>query len=145
MESVEPEAWFRFPAGGVTHVAWQVGHIAVAEHYLTMLRIRGQRPEDGQLVPRTFSKCFGKGSVPTETASDYPSVEEIRSVFDAVHRRALDELAALPDESLDQKVDPPHPAFSTKLGALQFCPMHEMIHAGQIGLIRRLLGAEPLR
>ena len=33
----------------------------------------------------------------------------------------------------------------TKLGALFFCSVHEMMHAGQIGLLRRLLGKSPLR
>ena len=33
----------------------------------------------------------------------------------------------------------------TKFGALQHCSMQEMLHAGQIGLLRRLLGMTPVR
>lgn len=145
VDAVPAEAWFRQPAEGITHVAWQVGHLTVAEHFLTMSRIRGSQPEDERLIPPEFFTVFGKGSTPTPQASDYPPPAEIRSVFDAVHCRALEELAELPDDVLDEQVDPPHPAFSTKLGALSFCPMHEMLHAGQIGLLRRLLGGKPLR
>jgi uncharacterized damage-inducible protein DinB len=31
------------------------------------------------------------------------------------------------------------------MGALNFSADHEYLHAGQIGLLRRLLGKEPLR
>jgi hypothetical protein len=39
----------------------------------------------------------------------------------------------------------PYAGYPTKLGALLFCPLHEMIHAGQIGLLRRLMGKPPIR
>jgi hypothetical protein len=31
--------WFRQPPGGVSHVAWQVGHIAFSEYRLALWRI----------------------------------------------------------------------------------------------------------
>ena len=33
------DEWFRVPAGGVSHVAWQVGHIAFSEYRLALWRI----------------------------------------------------------------------------------------------------------
>jgi hypothetical protein len=46
-----PDAdWFRMPPGGVTHVAWQVGHLAFAEYRLALERIRGPRPDDANLL-----------------------------------------------------------------------------------------------
>ncbi len=145
LEGTDPEDWFRMPSGGVSHIAWQVGHIAAAEYYLTLKRIRGDRPEDAQLIPAEYLKLFGKGSTPQAEAEAYPSPAEIRTMFERVHQQALEEVTALPQGVLAERTDPPHPMFSTKLGALLFCPLHEMIHAGQIGLIRRLLGNEPLR
>jgi hypothetical protein len=38
----------------------------------------------------------------------------------------------------------PHPFAKTKLLALLWCANHEMLHAGQIGLLRRLLGCPPM-
>ena len=29
--------WFRQPSEGVTHIAWQIGHLTMAEYALTML------------------------------------------------------------------------------------------------------------
>jgi len=39
----------------------------------------------------------------------------------------------------------PYAVHANKLGGLIFCSHHEMLHAGQIGLLRRLLGKQPLR
>ena len=38
--------WFKMPAEGVTHLAWQVGHLASAEYFLCLTRVRGLKPED---------------------------------------------------------------------------------------------------
>jgi hypothetical protein len=56
--------WFRLPAGGVSHVAWQVGHIAFAEYRLALWRIRDERPDDGALFSPDFKRLFGVDSVP---------------------------------------------------------------------------------
>lgn len=145
LDGLDPEDWFRMPSEGVTHIAWQVGHVAVAQYYLTMVRVRGPQPEDGQMVPEEFMTLFGKGSTPQPGADSYPAPDQIRQAFDAVHRQAVDELGRLDDAVLDELTEPPHPMFSTKLEAVFFSPLHEMVHAGQIGLLRRLFGKEPLR
>lgn len=145
LDGLNPEDWFRMPTEGVTHIAWQVGHIALAEYYLALQRIRGKRPEDGELVSEEVMGLFGKGSTPKADADVYPSPDDIRQMFDRVHRQAVEELGNLQDAILDESIDPPHPMFSTKLEALRFCPQHEMLHAGQIGLLRRLAGNKPLR
>lgn len=138
--------WFRQPSDGVTHVAWQVGHLAVAQYGLALRRVRGELPEDVELLPGEFRDCFGKGSVPKSDANAYPKATVIRDTFERVHRKVVEQLNGLTDEIVDQPVEPPaHPMFRTKLGALEFCAQHEFIHAGQIALLRRLLGQEPLR
>src|SRR6185369_320780 len=54
LDSIKLDDWFRQPAGGVTHVAWQVGHLAMAEYRLALERLRGVRPEDADLIPQAF-------------------------------------------------------------------------------------------
>lgn len=144
-DGLKPDDWFRRPSEGVTHIAWQFGHLAAAEYFLTLNRIRGPKAEDGELISDKFLKQFGKGSVPDADPRGYPSAEEILATARRVHNRALDELEGLSETVLDEPVDNPHPMFSTKYGALAFCSLHEMLHAGQIGLVRRLLGNAPLR
>jgi hypothetical protein len=141
---IDEKDWFRMPAGGVTHVAWQVGHLAMAEYRLGMARLRGKRAEDADLISDAFIGLFGRDSAPDPDSNRYPSVGEMRSVFDKVHAQLLRELASLPEEELDKPLLAPHPLAKTKLEAMLWCGQHEMLHAGQIGLLRRELGAAPL-
>ena len=146
LSHIGDDDWFRQPSEGVTHVAWQVGHLAVAQYGLALKRVRGENTEDAKLISVGFRKQFGKGSIPVPNQSVYPSPEEIRAVFTRVHTQVLDEVDAIPVESLSEPTgDPPHPMFKTKIGALNWCAQHEFIHAGQIALLRRLFGAQPLR
>lgn len=136
--------WFRQPPGGVSHVAWQVGHLAYAEYRMALWRIRGPKPQDGDLISEKHRDLFGIESVPDPDPKKYPSQAEIRAVLERVHERALQELHGMNEAELDQPVPHPHRFATTKLRALLWCAHHEMLHAGQIGLLRRQLGHPPL-
>jgi uncharacterized damage-inducible protein DinB len=144
LEAIDPGDWFRMDQAGVSHVAWQVGHLAMAEYRLALDRVRGQRPEDAALISAQFVQTFGRTSVPNPNPAVYPAVAEIRGVFDRVHQQVLTELATLEPNSLDEPSLQPHGQFTTKGGALSWCAQHEMLHAGQIGLLRRQFGQPPL-
>lgn len=146
LSNVEDEDWFRFPDGGVSHIAWQAGHLAVCEYGLAMKRIRGVASEDDDLIAAEHFQLFGKGSVPEADATKYPAVAEIRDLLIRVHAAALHELESFTDEAANEPVgEPKHPMFGTKLEALRWCAAHEFLHAGQIGLLRRQLGNNWLR
>jgi uncharacterized damage-inducible protein DinB len=144
LEAVPAADWFRMPAEGVTHVAWQVGHIAFAEYRLVLDRFRGPRLDDANLISDEFLRHFGRESVPEPDPARNPNVDEIRAVLASVHRQTLAELAEFPDAGLDEPPLKPHSLCKTKGECLRWCSHHEMLHAGQIALIRRLLGAKPL-
>jgi hypothetical protein len=137
--------WFWSPAEYTTHVAWQVGHIAVSEYNLCLRRVRGRTKQDETLISDAFIEHFKLGSQPVAGSANYPPIAEIKRVFDAVHAQVLKELAALSDEELDVPVEQPHPVFNTKLGAVDYASGHELVHNGQIGLLRRLMGKPALR
>jgi hypothetical protein len=143
LDGIEPPEWFRIPTAGVSHIAWQVGHLTFAQYRLALLRIRGRSEIDNALVPDEFTQLFGIKSTPEPDPSRYPSADAIRTVFDRVHARVMVELPACEPSSLSQTLDPPHSLAKTKLESLLWCGMHEMIHAGQIGLLRRQLGHPP--
>lgn len=144
LDKTDPADWFRHSPEGITHVAWQVGHLAMAQYRLALERIRGARPSDDELISQDFLQRFARESVPNADAGDYPRPAEIRDVFDRVHRQSLLELNDLPESELDEPVLKPHPLAKTKLWSLLWCAQHEMLHAGQIGLLRRSLGYAPL-
>jgi hypothetical protein len=145
LDPLPDEVWFRQPAEGISHIAWQVGHLAMAEYGLCLFRIRGRRSEDAELMSGRFRKQFSKGSSPNPEPAENPTPDEIRSVLDRVHQQAMRELAELEPAILDEPSEAPYAVSGTKLGALFFCADHEMLHAGQIGLLRRLLGFAPIR
>lgn len=145
LADVHEEEWFAMPAGAPTHLAWQVGHLAMAEYGLCLFRQRGRAEIDTELMTSKFRKQFSRGTTPEHDAGIYPSMSEIRATFDRVHAQCLLELPTFTAESLAVEIDMPYAVTNTRLGALYFCSHHEMLHAGQIGLIRRLLGKSPVR
>ena len=146
LKATSQDQWFQMPSEGVTHVAWQVGHLAVSQYYLGLFHVRGASDEDNSLLPTDFGTLFGKDSVPSANAGDYPSASEIVLVLDAVHARVKDEIAAVDESTWDTPTEgPEHPFFKTKWHSASFVPAHEFLHAGQIGLLRRLLGEKSLR
>ncbi|MBA4019980.1 MAG: DinB family protein [Pirellula sp.] len=143
LADLQPQDWFAMP-GGVTHIAWQVGHLAMAQYRLCLDRIRGERESDNRLISLAMLTIFGKGSTPDADSKKYPPVDEIRAVFDRVYKASLDECSRLADADLDLPPLKPHRLFHTKLGSLLWCTRHEMVHAGQISLVRRMIGRKPL-
>ncbi|MFM2095513.1 MAG: hypothetical protein RIS70_2637 [Planctomycetota bacterium] len=137
--------WYRTPAGSPTHVAWQVGHLAMAEYGLCLFRQRGRAEVDTSLMSSSFRKQFSRGSQPSADATGCPSPAEIRDVFQRVHEQVRQELPTFSESQLNEVVEMPYAALPTKLGALLFCSHHEMLHAGQIGVLRRMLGLTPVR
>ena len=65
-------------------------------------------------------------------------------ILSGVLPQVIQEISGLDEAELDQPVLKPHPVAKTKLWALLWCAQHEMLHAGQIGLLRRQLGYAPL-
>ncbi len=145
ISDLEPPDWFRQPTEGVSHLAWQVGHLAMAQYGLCLFRMRGRADVDLELMTSAFRKKFSKGTTPDPDSSKNPSPAEICGVLDRVYEQAMLELPTFTDAMLDEPVDMPYAAIATKFGGLLFCSHHEMLHAGQIGLLRRLIGKVPVR
>ena len=144
VDTIPLSEWFTISPGGVTHMAWQVGHIAMAEYRLCLERLRPRTQADEELIPDSFLKTFARDSTPSIDRALYPAATEVRAVFDRVHARVLEELPSYPDVDLDLPPVKPHALFNTRLAALRYAPLHEMIHCGQIALIRRMLGQKPV-
>jgi uncharacterized damage-inducible protein DinB len=144
LDQTKEQDWFRQPAGGITHIAWQVGHLAMAEYRLALVRIRGERPEDPDLIAPEFLRQFGADSKPDADPARNPTPSEIQAVLNRVHDQTLKELPELDDAELDKPILKAHPRVKTKLESLFWCAQHEGVHTGQIGLLRRLLGYPPL-
>lgn len=144
LDSIEETDWFRQSPAGVSHIAWQVGHLTVGQYRLALLAVRGPQPEDDGLISESFINRFQPGSVPDPAAEENLSVKEIRKVFDRVHAQTVAETRELTPDILNETFELKHPMFSTKGGAIRWSAQHEYTHAGQISLLRRQLGYAPL-
>jgi hypothetical protein len=145
LDSIPLERWFEQPQGCPTHIAWQVGHVATAQYLLTLFRVRGKEDADEQLIPKAFLKEFGKGSQAQPATSHAFSASDIKSVFDRVFSQVVQETANLEPDVLRRSVILPYAVYPMILGSLLMAPHHEILHAGQIGLVRRLLGLPSVR
>ena len=144
LEGLTDDQWFWMPDSMPTHIAWQVGHIAIAQYGLTLFRQRGRHTDDANLMTSPVRKLFMKGATPKQR-DDYPTVDEIVALMERVSAQMEKEVPTFDDAEMDDPVDPPYAAFPTRYGSLLFAAHHEMLHAGQIGLLRRLMGLEPVR
>lgn len=150
LDATPQELWYVSPAGAQTNIAWQIGHLAVSQYGLLMFRQRGRQPEDLDLIPGKFRKAFGRGSAPTSyqdgpAASPEFTCQDLLERLNLVHQQSLRELQTADPARLLEPVDMPYAVYPIKLGAILFAPLHEQLHAGQIGLLRRLHGLEPIR
>jgi len=143
--NVPDELWHTLPEGIPTHFAWQVGHLAVAQYGLMLFRQRGRAEGDLELMPGWLRKRYARGSAPTTDVTPEASKSEMLDVLAKIHRAAMEFVPTIPEESLAEPTEMPYTAYPIKLGALLFCPLHESIHAGQIGLLRRAHGLAPVR
>lgn len=146
LSHIDESVWFRQPSDNVNHIAWQVGHLTIAQYGLCLKRVRGVREDDAKLFDvLEFGELFGKGSTPSPSEHDYPTPVEIRNAFNAVHAQVITETANLSPATLEESAGPEHPMFNTKGGSLRFSAKHEMLHVGQIGLLRRFFGCTFIR
>jgi|CXWL01.1.fsa_nt_gi hypothetical protein len=139
--------WTFQPAPGLAHPLWTCGHLASSEHLLIQVRCLGTK---GLLDP-AFSEHFPMGGpVKSVREHDYPPVAVVLETMKKVHEQTLhairgmsDALLAEPAFAADGKT--PHPHYRDKAGVVAHCSRHEAFHAGQIALVRRLLGKSFLR
>lgn len=137
------DAWFFMPTPAVTHIAWQVGHLSIAQYRLGVAFHREPKPEDAEWLPAGYRELFGRDSTPQADASLYPTPDKLLANLNLINRHVTTEIGALSEADLDRPVILPHRFVKTMLDALLWCSRHESVHAGQIALLRRLHGLRP--
>jgi hypothetical protein len=145
LADVPEELWQRAPQGIPTHFAWQIGHLAVAQYGLMLFRQRGRAEGDVELMPGWFRKRYSRGTNPSDDPSPHPDRQTMLGMLERIHLNSMGFISQAPAELLLEPTEMPYAAYPIKLGALLFCPLHESIHSGQIGLLRRAFGLSPVR
>ena len=145
LEGLSDDDWFWMPESGLSHIAWQVGHLAMAQYGLTLFRQRGRESDDSKLMSGKFRKRFMKGTTPNPDRDDHPQPKEILEVLHRVNEQMLVEIDGFDGPQLDEPIEMPYAVSPTRYGSLIFAGNHEMLHSGQIGMLRRMMGKPPIR
>jgi uncharacterized damage-inducible protein DinB len=133
------------PCPGGNHPLWLLGHIANSEDGLILSFCKGEN-----VLPGSYFKLFGIGSTPQTAASAYPSRDEILAGMEEAHAAAIDYVGGVSPEELDR---PPHgldrlrpeaqELFHSRGACILHHALHEANHAGQMAVLRRILGKKP--
>jgi hypothetical protein len=143
---LDGDDWGFQPAQGLAHPLWICGHLACAQTLLIHVRSMG-RPS---LVDEAFSKHFPIGGpIKSTRGYEWPTVETVLSTMERVHVQTCRDVSELDERFLAEAAfgaeGKPHPHYRDKAGAIAHANRHEAFHAGQIAMIRRLLGKSFLR
>ena len=139
--------WTFQPGEGLAHPLWLCGHLTSAQDSLVSVRCLG-RPST---LPMGFAAHFPIGGpVKSAREHDYPPVDTVLSTMKETHPRTLEAIRGMSDSLLAEAAfgadgKTPHPHYRDKRGVVTHASRHEAFHAGQIAMIRRLLGKPFLR
>lgn len=129
---VAPDDWFRQPGEDSNHLLWLMGHVIV--HRGRTLNFLGQ---DWDVAWRSL---FARGAERIDDG-EYPSVEEMRSVWSQVSTDLAAALRNKTSEELAQAAPAGLPSFDGKLGGtVAFFAFHDTYHTGQVSYVRKWLG-----
>jgi len=140
------DEWTFQPKPGLHHALWLCGHLTAAQHSLVFNRCLGK-----PFLDAAFMAHFPMGGpVKSATEHDYPPARVVLTTMADVHRQTLDAVRGMSDAVLAEAAfgadgKTPHPNYKDKRGAVSHASRHEAFHAGQIALLRRLMGKGFLR
>ena len=121
------------PAGDGNCMNWVLGHIAVYRN--RALVDLGLKPT----LDSSAESLYRKESQPIKDGSKAVAFEDLVVAVNAAQERLVDKFKEITDADLaaekkDQRLD-------ARLAFMQF---HEAYHAGQLGILRRMLGKDPV-
>jgi uncharacterized damage-inducible protein DinB len=92
-----------------------------------------------------WDKLFSMGSKPTSDPDNYPPAAEVLDVMRERRAVILEILAKQSDADLAAAPPDGPTDFWPDLGSIyEMIPWHEMLHAGQVTMVRRALGHAPV-
>jgi uncharacterized damage-inducible protein DinB len=126
------------PSPGANHIAWQLGHLIVAEGRAFPQNIPGAQATE---LPAGFAEQHSKETAASDATKGWGTKAEYLALFGKVRAATLAALDQLPEADLDKPVTGRMARLAPTVGALFFLAAnHEMMHAGQFTVTRRKLG-----
>ena len=125
------------PAPAANHAAWQLGHLATAEHNLVNSAAPGTVPA----LPAGFAEKFKKDKSTSDDPAQFPKKEEILSVIERNRQATIAWARGLSDADLERPSPNPLGGMCPRIADLALLQAdHLTMHIGQLQVIRRKLG-----
>ncbi|MEC7564407.1 MAG: DinB family protein [Planctomycetota bacterium] len=136
----QPGDWVYQMNENGNHALWFVGHMGVTDNFMISL-IDAEKTS----IPSGYAELFGIGSQPTGDLQSYPGVDMIRGFMQQRRETLLAILTDLGDDQLTHPTPEGSPEFIPDYASVfETAIWHEGLHCGQITMLRRNLGFDPV-
>jgi len=136
----QPNDWVYQMHENGNHALWFVGHMGVTDNFMISLI----DPEKVS-IPSGYAELFGIGSKPASDLQSYPDVDIIRGFMRQRRETLLALLAELDDPQLGNPTPEGSPEFLPDYASVfETAIWHEGLHSGQVTMLRRSLGFDPV-
>lgn len=133
LQDLTPEQWFTQPDGFANNVAWNVGHLALAQQYLCygLAEVPFAMPKEQM---ETMNPLYGGGTSPADWSGNPDTDELLHWLVEMPQKLAADIAAGKFDNFV-----PPEPTEgrflqpNSTMHIMLFNHYHEGLHAGTIG------------
>ena len=140
LDGIPDDQWFHIPVPEGNHATWVAGHISWEDNDLLKSLIEDR----GSKLPQRWHNCFAQHSKPTPNSDDYPDIAEIRTNLATYRAEFISFFTASADRLADPLPEEWH-TFAKDLAAMMHAvACHEMLHVGQLTVIRKSLKLEPV-
>jgi len=136
IDDISEEESMRHDYPHCNHIRWQTGHLAYSAH--VVLKMLGEKSG----IEEEWIKLFGRGPKIYDNASIYPSMQELRDRLYSYYDKIFPALEKVTTEYLDTEQEFAPTWKSTPMDGILFFCTHEFYHAGQITVMRRVLGRD---
>lgn len=124
------------PVQGAHHTAWQLGHLLLNECRM----VEGVKAGSGVSLPTDFEHAHGK-EVPLEATQGCLSVAEYKELMNSQRAKTLALLMELEEGDFSQPAPEFMRGYAKHVSSVfMSIASHELMHAGQIAVVRRRLG-----
>ncbi|MBI3838433.1 MAG: DinB family protein [Planctomycetia bacterium] len=129
------------PVPGANHIAWQLGHLASAEHDLIEMVAPGSMPK----LPAGFKEKHSKQTAASDDPKAFCSKAEYLTLLKEQRAGTLAALAKMSEPDLSKPAPEPVRSHLDTVGdVFSMQGGHLLMHAGQWAVVRRKLGRKPL-